>query len=308
MDAVLRNNSIARDQKYTVLDFEKEFPDDDACLQWLVEFLYPQGIHCAKCDRITKHHKVVSRKSYSCDHCGHHVHPTAGTIYHKSSTPLRIWFKAVHLMASSRCGISAKHLQREIGVTYKTAWRMFQQIRSMLNQEPEPLQGEVEVDETYVGGKRKGKRGRGAAGKTIVAGAVERHGRVIATTVPNVKAATLIPFVKQYVLPSAVVFTDELLSYNNLGKIGYTHKRVHHSAGIYVTGDATTNSIECFWSLFKRSIDGAHHSVSAKYLQRYLYEYSFRWNHRQFPAPMFSLFLAQVTSEQSKVANERIGA
>lgn len=151
-------------QKFTINDFNKMFPDDDSCLEWLKNYLYPDGIYCDKCERLTKHHKVASRKSYSCDYCGHHVHPTAGTIYHKSATPLRTWFYAVFKRASTRCGISAKQLQRETGVTYKTAWRMFKQIRSMLSEDVEPLSGKVEVDETYCGGKSRGKRGRGAEG------------------------------------------------------------------------------------------------------------------------------------------------
>ena len=136
-------------ERYTLKDFEREFPDD-ACLEWLKNYLYPDGIFCDTCNRITKHHKVASRRSYSCDYCGHHVHPTADTIYHKSSTPLRLWFYAIYLMASTRCGISAKQLERELGVTYKTAWRMFKQIRSMLSENADPLTGKVEVDEIYM--------------------------------------------------------------------------------------------------------------------------------------------------------------
>jgi transposase len=147
-------------QKYTIDDFNRDYPNDDACLEWLKNYLHPNGIHCKVCGKTTKHHRVSSRKSYSCDVCGHHVHPTADTIYHKSSTPLKKWFYATYLMASTRCGISAKQLERELGVTYKTAWRMFKQIRTLLSDD-EPLNGEVEVDETYIGGKRKGTRGRG---------------------------------------------------------------------------------------------------------------------------------------------------
>ncbi|CAN5479349.1 hypothetical protein BH11ARM2_BH11ARM2_39390 [soil metagenome] len=147
MAGELRNHPIRKDHKYTIQDFLKDFPSDDICLDWLMDSLYPNGVHCADCGKVTKHHKVKSRKSYSCDVCGHHVHPTADTIYHKSSTPLTLWFYAVYLMSSSRCGISAKHLQRETGVTYKTAWRMFQQIRTMVYEDVTPLEGEVEVDE-----------------------------------------------------------------------------------------------------------------------------------------------------------------
>lgn len=148
--------------EYTLLDFEREFPNDDVCLEWLKNYLYPDGIFCETCEKITKHHKVASRRSYSCQICGHHVHPTANTIYHKSSTPLRLWFYAVYLMASTRCGISVKQLERKLGVTYKTAWRMFKQIRTMLAEDTEMLSGQVEIDETYVGRRKKGgKRGRG---------------------------------------------------------------------------------------------------------------------------------------------------
>lgn len=292
-------NKKPKMERYTIKDFQREYPTDDACLEWLKHHLYPNGIFCETCQRITKHHKVVSRRSYSCDHCGHHVHPTADTIYHKSSTPLRLWFYAIYLMASSRCGISAKHLERELGVTYKTAWRMFKQIRSMLaNDSKEPLSGKVEVDETYIGGVRRGgKRGRGSENKIVVVGAAQRGGRVIAVKAENVKAVTVVPFVREYVLPHTTVFTDELPSYNTLPKYGYAHKRIHHASRIYVMGDIHTNTVEGFWSLIKRSISGAHHSVSAKYLQTYLNEYAFRYNRRFDIKPMFRSFLEQAAKD-----------
>ena len=177
------NNRKPNMKPFTLKDFQKQFPDDATCLEWLRNYLYPDGIYCEKCEAVTKHHRVVSRPSYSCDHCGHHVHPTAGTIFHKSPTPLTTWFYAIYLMAQTRCGISAKQIQRETGVTYKTAWRMFKQIRSMLDDEKAPPLGgrgkRVEMDETYMGGKRKGGTGRPMAGdkvKTAVVGIVERQG------------------------------------------------------------------------------------------------------------------------------------
>src|SRR5437870_8064420 len=153
---------------YTFKNFQRQFPDDATCLEWLRNYIYPDGIYCIKCEATTLHHRVKSRPSYSCDHCGHHVHPTADTIFHKSPTPLTIWFYAIYLMAQTRCGISAKQIQRETGVTYKTAWRMFNRIRSMLDESDMMLSGEVEVDESYFGGKdgnrhaskRTHKRGR----------------------------------------------------------------------------------------------------------------------------------------------------
>src|SRR5215210_6028272 len=157
-------------QKYTIRDFDRDFPDDATCLEWLKNFQYPDGIRCKRCQKVTKHYRVATRRSYSCEYCGNHVHPMAGTIYEKSTTPLRLWFHATFLLASTRCGISAKQLQREIGVTYKTAWRMFKQIRMMLDEDVsgiDDLGGRVEIDETYVGGRRRGnQRGRSLEGKT----------------------------------------------------------------------------------------------------------------------------------------------
>jgi transposase-like protein len=128
-------------KKYTIRDLQRDFPTDEACMDWLVDFLYPNGIHCPICERVTKHHRVKTRTSYSCDRCGHHEHPMAGTIFENTRTPLRSWFHAIFLMASTRCGISAKQLEREIGVTYKTAWRMFTQIRKLLEEDGGPARG-----------------------------------------------------------------------------------------------------------------------------------------------------------------------
>jgi transposase-like protein len=291
---------------FTFKDMLNQFPDDAACLEWLRNFLYPDGIFCKTCEQVTKHHRVASRPSYSCDHCGHHVHPTADTIFHKSSTPLTVWFHAIYLMASTRCGISAKQIQRETGVTYKTAWRMFKQIRSMLTDDA-PLGGAgkgVEMDETYIGGKRKGSRGRPLAGdkKMIpVVGVVERKGRVRALVTKNAKGSTLLPIVKEHVLPSSTVFTDEWKGYDGIDhmKGGYNHKRINHSEKVYVVGEVHTNTVEGFWSLIKRGIGGVYHSVSAKYLQTYLDEYSFRYNRRFDTQPMFTSFLHQIQKSES---------
>lgn len=290
---------------FTLKDFQAKFPDDVTCLEWLRNYLYPEGIFCEKCKRVTKHHRVVSRPSYSCDNCGHHVHPAAGTIFHKSCTPLTTWFYVIYLMAQTRCGISAKQIQRETGVTYKTAWRMFKQIRSML-EESEPIGGKgrgVETDEMYHGGYRKNGGGRQLRGdrgeqlKTAVIGMVERKGRVIARTVPDAKGASLLPIIREYIMPRTTIFTDELPSYHGISRIrnrGYAHRRINHSERVYVMGDVHTNTIEGFWSLVKRGISGVYHSVGHHYLQSYLNEYSFRYNRRFDMQPMFISFLKQV--------------
>lgn len=187
-------------KKYTLRDMQNEFPDDKACLDWLLNYRYPNGITCKNCGVVNaKHHYIASRKSYSCQECGHHVHPTAGTIFHKSSTPLTLWFYAIYLMVQTRTGISAKQLERELGVTYKTAWRMFTLIRSQLDETGDAFGSDgsdVEIDETYVGGIRKGKRGRGAEGKTPVVGMVERKGKVKAVVVSDTKKKTINPLLK----------------------------------------------------------------------------------------------------------------
>jgi len=285
--------------KYTMKDFDKEFPNNASCLEWIKNHRWPNGIPCRKCERLTKHHRVLKRSCYECDACGTQVYPTAGTIFHKSTTPLRIWFQAIYRMASTRCGISAKQIQRETGVTYKTAWRMFHQIRSILGEDIERLDGEVEIDETYIGGRSHGKRGRGAYGKSIVAGIAQRKGKLTATKVPDVKARTLIPMIQRRVSRKALVHTDEMTSYNKLSHAGYNHRQVLHGAKMYVIGDAHTNTIDGFWSLVKRSINGAYHSISHQYLPLYLNEFVFRYNHRNDEVPMFKAFLDRVRAAQT---------
>ena len=201
----------------------------------------------------------------------------------------------MYLMTSTRCGISAKQLERELGVTYKTAWRMAFLIRhELMVQEPDKFSGTVEADETYIGGRRRGtKRGRPGVGshKTAVFGMAERKGRVMAVTVPNVKKTTLMPHVLTRVIPATSVYTDELRSYNGLTDAGFDHQQVNHSERVYVSGDVHTNTIEGFWSLTKRGIGGVYHAVSKKHLQDYLSEYAWRYNRRHDPESLFETLL-----------------
>lgn len=282
--------------RYTIKDFERQFPTNDACLDFLKEARWPKGIYCQKCQKVTTHYRIAGRKVYSCEFCGSHVSPTAGTIFHKSDTPLKSWFHAMFLMSSTKTGISAKQLERELGVTYKTAWRMFTQIRKLMSESVNPLTGQVEVDESYFGGRRAGKRGRGAAGKTVVMGMVERDGNAIAQVVPNVKASTLLPMIERKVAREnkTIIFTDELHSYDNIEKLGYAHKVVQHAARQYVSGTAHVNTVESLWSTIKRGIDGVNHSVSPLYLQSYLDSYVYRYNHRKDEQSMFASLLERV--------------
>jgi len=286
---------------YTIKDFDKQFPTDDDCLEFLFKNRFPEGVFCQKCGKITKHYKREGMKFYSCEFCGMGVAPTSGTIFHKSPTPLRSWFHAIFLMASTKTGISAKQLQRELGVTYKTAWRMFKQIRKLMDENVNPLTGQVEVDETYIGGKHAGTRGRGASGKTIVAGLIERQGNAIARVVPDVKTRTLLPMIWKNVAQNSTVFTDELPSYNHVAKLGYAHEVVQHCAKQYVRGNAHVNTVESLWSTIKRGIDGVNHSVSPLYLQSYLDSYVYRYNHRKDEQPMFVSLLERVCSTLKQV-------
>ena len=223
------------ESQYSFMEFIKQYPDDEACLGALWRERYaPDGehAHCPKCEmeRVFRRYTMCQqRQAWTCIACGHMLYPTAGTIFHKSSTSLHLWFYAMYLMASTRCGISAKQLERELGVTYKTAWRIANLIRNQLMGEPVgDLSGTVEADETYIGGRRRGTpRGRPGPNshKTPVFGVVERGGRVMAVTVPNARMVTLMPQVERHVLPATTIYTDELKSYEGLAKRGYDHDR-----------------------------------------------------------------------------------
>jgi transposase len=292
--------SIPVHLRYTIADFNRDFPTDDACLEQIKEDRFPGGMaKCEKCAVDRRHYRVSGRTAYACDHCGNHIYPLAGTIFEKTTTSLRLWFYAMFLMSSTRCGISAKQIQRETGVTYKTAWRMFKQIRTLMSEDLQLEGPTVEVDETYYGGVRKYGTGRPLGGdkkKTPVLGIVERKGRVMAKAVSDVKAKTLLPVVREHVLPASIVYTDELHSYNTLAKgKRYDHRRIHHSSKVYVMGDIHTNTVEGFWSLIKRGIGGVYHAVSQKYLQTYLDEYTFRYNRRDQGNLIFKSVLAKVS-------------
>jgi transposase len=302
--------SIPKELRYTVADFNDEFPNDDACLEYIKEQRWPDGVSlCGKCEVERKHYRVSGRTAYACDHCGNHIYPLAGTVFEKTTTPLRLWFYAMYLMGFTRCGISAKQIQRETGVTYKTAWRMFRQIRSLLSEEGLQLEGSsVEMDEMYHGGKRRHQGGQGrpsyGSHKVPVIGIVERRtdgkvGRVIARVAPDATRQTLHGLAKEYILPASTVFTDDFVSYDGLQHLGYVHKRIRHSAKVYVQGDVHTQNVEGFWSLIKRGIGGVYHNVSAKYLQTYLDEYTFRFNRRDRGNLLFKDFLQQVSRKAS---------
>jgi len=309
-----RRQTIPKHLRYTIMDFNRQFPDDAACLEHLMQQRFPGNItYCDKCQQQRKHYRINGRPVYSCDHCGTQISPMAGTIFEHSSTSLRLWYYAIYLMASTRCGISAKQIQRETGVTYKTAWRMFRQIRSLLSEPDMQLEGSaVEMDETYYGGTRKygaGRRLRGDTKKTPIVGMAERKGRVVALVAPDIKGSTLLGYVRDYVMPKTMIFTDEAVTYDGIKHMpaGYGHRRIKHSARVYAKGNAHTNTIEGFWSLVKRGIGGVYHSVSQKYLQTYLNEFSFRYNRRDQGNLIFRAFLQRASQSVAPLAAKASG-
>ena len=280
-------------EKYTIKQFNAQFPDDASCLAHVFRERHPNGLTCSKCGRENKFTPVAGRRAYACP-CGFQVYPTAGTVFHKSPTPLKTWFLAIFYMSASKNGVAALELQRHICVTYKCAWRMMHQIRKLMGEELPAFKGTVEVDETYVGGKRPGKRGRGAAGKTIVVGALERGGNVAPFVVTQANAETAEALLAVTTEPTAKIVTDEYGAYHGLKRKGYDHESVNHGREEWVRGDIHTNTIEGFWSQMKRSIDGTHHGVSRKYMQAYADEYAFRYNRRRSTTPMFSHLVSQL--------------
>jgi transposase-like protein len=296
---------------YSVTEFLAEFPDDAACLEHLWRSRYsPDGehAHCPRCDceRLFKRYATAQgRQSWTCTGCGHHVHPTAGTIFAKSSTSLRLWFHAMYLMTSTRCGISAKQLERELGVHYKTAWRMFNKIRNeLMNDEGEmALSGNVEVDETAWGGKPRRKMkarskelGEWRENKTTVLGMVERGGRVRLRVIASRRGEPLSGAVRANVNPNAILFTDNWRPYKPLSREYAGHRVINHSAGQYVEGDIYTNTIEGFFGNLKTGMRGAYKKVSNKWLQSYLDEYAWRHNHRYHgQRSMFHALLDEAT-------------
>jgi transposase len=306
MSKVNRNDpkrSKASESQYSLMEFSREFPDDAACLEHLWRSRFSEdGNHayCPKCDRERKFHRVASRPSWSCDSCGHHIHPTAGTIFHKSATSLHLWFYVMYVMTSTRCGVSAKSIEREIGVGYKTAWRMCNLIRTHLMEQDDSskLTGSVEADETAYGGKPKASMTRGMsqsevqkfakARKTGIVAMVERGGRVRAYVTPREGA---LETVSLHVDPKATVYTDEWAGYTKLHTTHPTHHTIKHTDRVYASGDVHTQTIEGFFGNVKNGIAGNYHGVSVKWLQSYVNEYAWRYNHRDSGRAMFDALL-----------------
>ena len=267
-----------------LMQLMERFHSDEKCRAVLAELRWPDGVACPRCGGSRHAHDSV-RGVYDCYSCGYQFSVLAGTIFHDTKLPLRKWFITVMLMVESKKGISANQLKRTIGVSYKTAWYLCHRIRkAMQDAYPMPLKGIVEIDETWVGGKVRGK-GRGYKGnKAVVVGAVQRDGKIVLKVVPDRSRATLHGFTNEHVADEAeAIHTDDCPPYRGLADEDTRHETVNHSIGEYARGDVHTNSVENVWSLLKRSIIGSYHKVSVKHLDAYLDELEWRFNNRDNP-------------------------
>ena len=285
-------------QQMDLMQLMERFHSDEKCRDVLEELRWPNGVACPRCSGSRHAHDSV-RGVYDCYSCGYQFSVLAGTIFHDTKLPLRKWFITVMLIVESKKGISANQLKRTIGVSYKTAWYLCHRIRKAMHDAyPVPLKGIVEIDETWVGGKVRGK-GHGYKGnKAVVVGAVERDGKIVLKVVPDRSRTTLHGFAGEHVADEAeAIHTDDWLSYRGLADEDTRHETVNHSAGEYVRGDVHTNTIENVWSLLKRSIIGSYHKVSVKHLDAYLDELEWRFNNRDNPWLFRDTLLKLLNSE-----------
>lgn len=272
---------------YTIDHLTIRFPDDDSVLEAIMRNTADADgrHHCPTCLEPRHFSRIHTRKCYQCRQCGHQHYPLAGTVMADTKLPLSKWLRALHLFYTHRSGVSAQMLQREIEVTYKVAWRMAHQIRRLMDDGPaDPLSGTVEVDETYVGGRKRAGSHRPVPKKTAVFGMLERGGRVRTCAVQQVNKPTLFTLIKQHVVPGTPIHSDEHSLYTKLPEAGYPHESVLHKAHEWKRGEVSTNGMEGHWSRVKRTVRGAYVSVSPQWLQFYLNESSFQHNRRHCPA------------------------
>ena len=284
------------ENKFSIKQFNQRFPDDAACLEEIKQLRFGNTLACPKCTKDNKFYRVTGRSAYACSFCGHHIYPLKDSIFDHSSTELKLWFYAIYLMAQTRAGISAKQLERELGVTYKTAWRMFNHIRQLMASGGNILTGEVEVDEAYFHPNPQKRTTAKSHNSQVVFGMVERKGRAVVKHVKSSGVRVLSKEIISGIASDATIYSDTYGSYKHLKRVGYVHFTINHSQQEYVNGDRHTQNVENLWSNIKRGITGVYRHVDPKYLQNYVDEYAYRYSHRQTPNYMFDLILSNIAN------------
>ena len=289
---------------YTIAKFVKEYPTDDVCLDKLFHIQYAQLKGCPACGvENAEYKRIKTRRCYQCVECGHQLYPTAGTVFEKTTTPLRFWFYAMYMMVVTRNGVSAKEIERALGVTYKTAWRMAHKIREMMCNRPiHLLKGDVMVDETALGGadrfrhKDKKKKTIGFDGKTVIMAMIEDKKKVISLQISDkANQDDFKAIITEHIDKSSVLISDGHGGYRKVGKEYSKHEVVSHEKNEYVNKNGySTNAVENYWSTFKRMVKGTHIHISEKHLSKYLAENTFRYENRERPDEMFEIMLSQL--------------
>lgn len=277
-----KSSKVSVPNDMNLVKLVEQFSNEDKAREHLTELRWPNGVKCPRCES-QKVSPIKDRKQYSCNACEYQFSVTSGTIFNDSHLPLWKWFLAIYLMTESKKGMSACQMQRTLDVAYRTAWFLCHRIRAaMKDVNPAPLEGTVEVDETYVGGKVRG-RGRGYRGnKVAVIGALQRKGPVRMETLKWVDRQQLHDFIHKTTKPETEkICTDEHPGYLGIADHDTDHGTVNHSQEEWVHGDIHTNGIESVWSLLKRSVVGTYHKVSVKHLDAYLGELEHRFNNRE---------------------------
>ena len=258
------------------------YDSESKCRERLAELRWPYGVTCPRCESKSIS-RIHERDQYDCNKCRYQFSATSGTIFHDSHLPLSKWFLATYLMTESRKGISANQIKRTLGIAYQTAWYLCHRIRAAVREvNAELLKGIVEVDETYIGGKVRG-RGKGYKGnKAVIIGAVEREGEIRLRVIRSPSKYELHKFIHETTEPSCeAIYTDAFPAYKGIEDADTRHETVNHEADEWVNGDVHTNSVENVWSLLKRSVVGTYHKISVKHLDAYLDELEFRFNNRK---------------------------
>jgi transposase-like protein len=271
-----------------IMEVFRRYPTREKCIEHLERVRWHGEPKCPYCNS-TKQTAMSSEHRYHCNNCNTSYSVTVGTIFHNTKMPLQKWFLAVSLVINAKKGIAARQLGRDLHVTKDTAWRILMQIRKAMYEYGELLQGIVEADETYIGGENINRhedkktthgQGRGGGDKQAVVGMIERGGKVKVRAVSDVKQSTIHDIILANIKGGSTLMTDEYGAYKGLADL-YDHNVIKHSAFKYAIGDIHTNTIEGFWSLFKRGFVGQYHHLSRRYLQRYLDEFCFRYNNRK---------------------------